>query len=200
MTDQPSPPKRKRGRPPVNEGGRKNTHLAFRVRDGIRNKLQASADASSCSLSEEVERRLEHSLDMALDPVKLSIIRMIVEQWRIIDLFAENLTVDETLTAYAKAASGAVEKIAEIQSDLDLKKLNTSEKIGEFFKSVQRDVKNYGESDPVRLNELLREGYLGANLFDDAVAPLNARLEGSAPVPVEPASAPVRHRKAKARV
>ncbi len=198
MTDQPSAPKRKRGRPPVNEDGRKNTHLAFRVRDGIRDKLQASADASSCSLSEEVERRLEHSLDMALDPVKLPIIRMIVEQWRIIDLLSDHLTVDETLTAYAKAASGAVQKITEIQNDLDIKRLNTSERIGEFFRSFKHYNKENSDIDPVKVNERLRDGYLGRSLFDNAVAPLNASQEGR---PLNPAAPPTpspgRRRKAK---
>ena len=53
----------KRGRPPKPENDRKNTYLGFRVRDGMREKLEAAAVAGGRSPSEEIERRLVASFE-----------------------------------------------------------------------------------------------------------------------------------------
>ncbi len=63
MNDDTATLPKKRGRPPKAESDRKNTYLGFRVRDGMREKLEAAAEAGSRSPSEEIERRLIKSFE-----------------------------------------------------------------------------------------------------------------------------------------
>lgn len=53
---------RGRGRPKLEDGQRKRANLTFRVRDALRDTLEAVATAHGRSLSEEIEHRLEQSL------------------------------------------------------------------------------------------------------------------------------------------
>lgn len=56
-------PKNKGGRPRKHPVGTRVPTLAFRVRAGLRDKLEASAERSERSISEEIERRLEQSYE-----------------------------------------------------------------------------------------------------------------------------------------
>ncbi|MCJ2060110.1 hypothetical protein MKL09_26710 [Methylobacterium sp. J-048] len=55
-------PKR-RGRPPIAEEDRKSGNLTFRTRGDLRSQLEASAQQSGRSVSEEIEYRLQVSFD-----------------------------------------------------------------------------------------------------------------------------------------
>ena len=54
-------PKNKGGRPRKHPQGNRIPTLAFRVRAGLRDKLEAGAKQNERSISEEIEQRLEHS-------------------------------------------------------------------------------------------------------------------------------------------
>lgn len=56
-------PQRRRGRPPMNRPDRKLANLSFRLRPGMRERLQVSADERGLSISEDVERRVQASFD-----------------------------------------------------------------------------------------------------------------------------------------
>ena len=62
MEEQGQPTKR-RGRPPKSAEDRKGGNLTFRVRDGMRERLEASAKARGVSISEDVEKRIERTFD-----------------------------------------------------------------------------------------------------------------------------------------
>jgi plasmid stability protein len=51
-----------RGRPPLSPEQRKRNNVTLRLRDELKQQLEARADASGRSLSEEMEFRLENSL------------------------------------------------------------------------------------------------------------------------------------------
>jgi hypothetical protein len=60
---------RRSGRPPKAEGERKASHITFRVRENLRERLQRAAEENGRSLSEETEYRLESTFrdqDVAL--------------------------------------------------------------------------------------------------------------------------------------
>ena len=61
--DEQSEPKKRRGRPPKSAEDRKGGNLTFRVRDGMRERLEASARARGVSISEDVEKRIERTFD-----------------------------------------------------------------------------------------------------------------------------------------
>ncbi len=79
MKEEPPPQKRKSGRPPVSRELRKNKHLAFRVRDKMQERLQASADIRGLSISEEVERRVALSFDLESSPEDEYVIRAVAQ-------------------------------------------------------------------------------------------------------------------------
>ena len=74
MTDSGTQQKRP-GRREKQPGQPKSGVMTFRVRAGMREKLQASADARGLSISEEVERRLNLSFDIATSPHNEYVIR-----------------------------------------------------------------------------------------------------------------------------
>jgi hypothetical protein len=57
-------PKRPPGRPPKSPEDRKGSNLTIRLRGGAREMLEASAESSGRSLSEEIEYRVERSFEL----------------------------------------------------------------------------------------------------------------------------------------
>src|SRR4051812_18246025 len=64
MEEQPA--KRRPGRPSKPEGEAKRSFFQTRIREGVRQRIEAAAAEKGRSLSEEIERRLEMSLDPVL--------------------------------------------------------------------------------------------------------------------------------------
>jgi len=62
----PEPISRRRGRPAKPDGEAKRAAFQTRMRTALRQRLQQAADQNGRSLSEEIEWRLEHSLESAL--------------------------------------------------------------------------------------------------------------------------------------
>ena len=137
MVDEKKQPGRP-GRRPKIEGKPKTSTMAFRVREGMREKLQVSADVRGMSLSEEVERRLDLSLDMAPDPFKTIALRMITEQWKIIDTLTQRCLRNDDLLIYADTAKKAVEDTVRLINEPALASKMTSEGIKDFFNGVTR--------------------------------------------------------------
>lgn len=59
--------KRRRGRPPLHSDGAKRAWFTTRIRGALRDRLQAAADAVGHSLTQEIEWRLERSLQRGPD-------------------------------------------------------------------------------------------------------------------------------------
>ena len=91
--------KKPRGRPPKSPEDRKGGNLTFRVRAGMREKLQASADARGLSISEEVERRLNLSFDIATSPHNEYVIRSAAESMNMVEQVTQAKWTDSAMTA-----------------------------------------------------------------------------------------------------
>ena len=92
---------------------RKGGNLTFRVRDGMREWLEASAKARGLSISEEIEKRLEQSRQQSADPVMDTALRMAASNCMVVqDLTGQTISSDAyTRAACAKAAATAIDLV-----------------------------------------------------------------------------------------
>jgi hypothetical protein len=172
------------------EGGRpKSGVMTFRVRQGMRDRLQASAEARGMSISEEVERRLDLSLDMALDPFKLIALRMIVEKWKMIDaLVAEGCSIEDPMI-YARKAFEAVEDALRAADDPGWTRGQSGERVKDFYgRLVERGVmRNLAARNGHNLEASVADAADGAvqneifeGVMDEPVSPKKTKAERDA--------------------
>lgn len=112
MSDSPQQEKKRPGRRPKVAGDHKNSSLTFRTRGGIREKLEASAKARDLSVSEEVERRIMLSFDLASNPSNEYIIRTIATALQLSEDLTNRKWTDDRTTA--KMACAAMQAAASI--------------------------------------------------------------------------------------
>lgn len=96
--------------------------IAFRVRADVYEKLRASAEARGFSLSEEIEHRLNRSLDTAGDHFAELALQLIADNWRAVQSLSGRKMVEDkfTLQACCEAAYRATELLAGVNG-MDLK-------------------------------------------------------------------------------
>lgn len=99
MTVSTEKPSKRRGRPPIERPERKLANLSFRVRHGMREKLQISASARGLSISEEVERRLNLSFDVATNPHNEYVVRSAGEAISKVEEITQSSWIENSLTA-----------------------------------------------------------------------------------------------------
>ena len=88
--------------------------VSFRLRADIYERLKASAEARAFSLSEEIEHRLNRSLDTAGDHFAELALQLISDNWRSIQSLSRRKMVEDkfTLQACCEAAYRATELLA----------------------------------------------------------------------------------------
>ena len=91
-------PKR-RGRPPIERPERKLANVTFRVRGTMREQLQTSANARGLSISEEVERRIALSFELASSPHNEYVIRSAATALNMVEGLTKNNWGQDKLTA-----------------------------------------------------------------------------------------------------
>lgn len=96
--------------------------IAFRVRADVHEKLRASAEARGFSLSEEIEHRLNRSLDTASDHFAELALQLIADNWKAIQSLSGRKMVEDkfTLQACCEAAYRATELLAGVNG-MDLR-------------------------------------------------------------------------------
>ena len=101
--------KNRPGRRPKVAGDLKNSSLTFRTRGGMREKLEASARARDLSISEEVERRIMLSFDLASSPANEYVIRSVSDALHIVEKLRGQTWNESPITALMcfSAISGA---------------------------------------------------------------------------------------------
>ncbi len=106
----------------VYESEQKRPTITFRVRDELHAKLKASAEARGFSLSEEIEHRLNRSLDTAGDHFAELALQLIADNWRAVQSLSGRKMVEDkfTLQACCEAAYRATELLAGVNG-MDLK-------------------------------------------------------------------------------
>lgn len=111
MSEQENP-QRRPGRREKAPGKPKGGTLTFRVRADMRDRLEASAKARDLSMSEEVERRILLSLDLASNPSNEFIIRTVADALRLSEIVTgKTWTADKTTALMGFAAMQAAAAI-----------------------------------------------------------------------------------------
>ena len=162
MTGETPLPK-KRGRPPKSAGDRKGGNLTFRVRDGMREELEASAKARGLSISEEIERRLWFAFDMSPDPETEIILRSVSSAVKLAQIATGHKWSKDKSTAVmvssAIAMAGTVVLAPHTGSDLSENLAKKAQKAGEalgtrsiaaYFNLPQEQIRNIGKDDVLR--------------------------------------------------
>ena len=105
---------RRETKPRMNANGAKSPTIAFRVRGDLYDRLKASAETRGYSLSEEIEHRLNRSLDAASDHFAELALQLIADNWRAIQSLSRRKMVEDefTLQACCEAAYRATELLA----------------------------------------------------------------------------------------
>jgi hypothetical protein len=96
--------------------------ITFRVRGELHEKLKASAEARGYSLSEEIEHRLNRSMDTASDHFAELALQLIADNWKAIQSLSGRKMVEDkfTLQACCEAAYRATELLAGVNG-MDLR-------------------------------------------------------------------------------
>lgn len=171
-------PKR-RGRPPKTVAQPKSGSFTFRLRPDMRERLEASAAARGISISEEIESRLELSLDTTFDPFKIAAVRMLIEQWKVIDTVTGGSLRGDELLIYGDVARKAVRDVVDLLRNPEIASKVTSEGIKNFFGDVVRRERSeidavLDRTDLANVADSLGEGYAeaveGSKMMDDIMA------------------------------
>ena len=152
--------KKKAGRPRKHPEGARRPTLAFRVRDEMREYLEAGAKARNLSISEEVERKLAFMRTLAEDPETEAVILAVVSAIKVVrTVTGKNWKDDKNTAVMTMGAIGTASAIVlapHIGTDLTGSIEQKAQKAGEamghkalgfLFKLPDADLMKIGEEE-----------------------------------------------------